>query len=69
MGCCWVQGVDLPSAEGELDDSEMHWSTDIIAARCAEKLLDVLAGEKAVVAHTYHNSFLCTTEVFVWWQQ
>ncbi|EFN57548.1 hypothetical protein CHLNCDRAFT_143179 [Chlorella variabilis] len=40
-----AQGVGQGAGAGELEDSEMHWSTDIIAARCVEKLLDVLAGE------------------------
>ena len=30
--------------EGELEDEAMHWSMDIIAVRCVEKMLDLLAG-------------------------
>jgi hypothetical protein len=29
----------------ELDDSQMHWTMDVVVVRAAEKLLDVLSGE------------------------
>lgn len=36
----------MAAMEG-LATEDMHWSMDIISMRCAEKLLDVLAGERA----------------------
>lgn len=32
------------AAVDELEDDDMHWSMDLVGVRCAEKMLDVLAG-------------------------
>jgi hypothetical protein len=41
---------DDPGAGGgvpPLEEGDMHWGVDVIAARCVEKMLDLLAGEGA----------------------
>lgn len=43
QGALEGQGVEA-AGSGELQDGDMHWTVDIIAARCVEKMLDVLAG-------------------------
>ncbi|PRW59252.1 hypothetical protein C2E21_2426 [Chlorella sorokiniana] len=50
---CEAQGDQSAAALAGLDrleDEDMHWSMDIVAVRCAEKLLDVLAGKLAATA-------------------
>jgi len=37
------------AADVALEEEDMHWSTDIIAVRCVEKMLDVLSGGWAAV--------------------
>lgn len=39
------QGADLAAAAAvNLEEEDLHWSADVMAVRCVEKMLDVLAG-------------------------
>lgn len=45
--CVGVQGEGAEAALAagkEVEDDDMHWSVDIMAVRCVEKMLDVLTG-------------------------
>lgn len=43
------EAVLAAAADVALEEEDMHWSTDIIAVRCVEKMLDVLSGGWAAV--------------------